>query len=82
MPKNLEKNVMDYGLSLVMAEDSYIIKGMDIVSGEYQIIYTGNLSEIRAFMHGMNYLSQKVEGLIENLRRFQNKIDWHEGMIL
>ena len=80
MNKDLEKEIMDYGLSLVVTGNSYIIKGTDITSGEYQTIYTGNLSEIKAFLHGMNYLSSKTERLLE--QKYQNKVDWHGGLFL
>ena len=80
MNKDLEKEIMDYGLSLVVTGNSYIIKGTDITSGEYQTIYTCNLSEIKAFLHGMNYLSSKTERLLE--QKYQNKVDWHGGLFL
>lgn len=80
MNKDLEKEIMDYGLSLVVTGNSYIIKGTDITSGEYQTIYTGNLSEIKAFLHGMNYLYSKTERLLE--QKYQNKVDWHGGLFL
>jgi hypothetical protein len=52
---------MEHGLSLVSTDNQLLVKGIDHKTGDYQILYSGTLSEIEAFIHGVQYMLNKVE---------------------